>query len=74
MELGEGLPRDGKDPEGYVRRTHSELAALIGSTQTGVTKALGVLRRQGLVEGRLHRRGIRAPDVQKLASYTGENR
>jgi CRP-like cAMP-binding protein len=52
-----------------IMATHAELAALIGSTQTQVTKALAQLRDVGLVASSRHRRGLALCDRDALASY-----
>jgi CRP-like cAMP-binding protein len=60
MEGGSGEP---------LAITHQELAALIGTTQTQVTRALAQLRRAGLVETARHRPGIVVLDKDALASF-----
>jgi CRP-like cAMP-binding protein len=62
MAAGSGEP---------ISATHQELASLIGTSQTQVTRALASLRRAGLVASERHRRGIIVRDRDQLARYGG---
>jgi CRP-like cAMP-binding protein len=56
------------DPDGKVWATHTELAAMIGTSQTRVTRLLAELRARGLIDYRHHGRGITILDAEELRS------
>ena len=59
-------------PEGYripTRYTHEQLGAMIGARRVAVTRALGGLRRAGVVE--LRRRRIYVTDIKVLENLAG---
>jgi CRP/FNR family transcriptional regulator, cyclic AMP receptor protein len=59
-------------PEGYripTRYTHEQLGAMIGARRVAVTRALGWLRRAGVVE--LRRRRIYVTDIKVLENLAG---
>jgi CRP-like cAMP-binding protein len=56
-------------PDTPIMATHQELAALIGTTQNQVSKALASLRYAGLVASEHHRRGIVVLQPDVLAQY-----
>jgi CRP-like cAMP-binding protein len=62
------------NPDVPIMATHQELAALIGTTQNQVTKALADLRHAGLVASEHHRRGIVVLQPDTLAHYGSSSR
>lgn len=68
--LAHELVRQADDGGGHwVEATHEQLAALIGSTQPHVTRSIGMLRDEGLIEVRPRRSGIRVLDRPGLGEY-----
>lgn len=59
-----------QDSGRLVLATHAELAALVGTRQEEVTKALRQFRERGLVEYRPHSRKIVIPDLDRLSAYS----
>jgi CRP-like cAMP-binding protein len=55
-----------QSPDGYVADRHAELAAVVGTNRTGITRCLTVLRKRHLVVHDPCRRGVVVPDVQRL--------
>lgn len=53
-------------PDGYLADRHTELAALVGTNRTGITRCISVLRKRHLIVHDPARRGIVVPDVQRL--------
>lgn len=58
-----------RDPSGVVALTHQQLSEVIGSCRETVTKALGQLQEEGLIEA-AHRR-VRVRDARGLAQRLG---
>lgn len=57
-----------RDAAATVWATHTELAAMIGTSQTRVTRLLAELRALRLIDYQRHRRGITVLDVDQLRS------
>lgn len=55
-----------QSPDGYVADRHAQLAAVVGTNRTGITRCLTTLRKRHLIAHDPLRRGIVVPDVQRL--------
>lgn len=64
------IARDLSPSEGVLKLTHRDLAERVAATRESVTKALGLLARQGFVE--LGRGSIRVLDREGLEALAGE--